>query len=473
MRFFHAQTTNDEEYSLNSSRQSTASFIAFLPPEILAAIFVYARPTRRLRRKLAFEVTLSHVCMQWRGVALTTPALWTTIDISSTKSLSWAPVYLQRSGDGLPLDIRVDIYAEDRLVRHSASKNTAIVQAVRDLIGLYIGRCRSLLVFTFHEETASLILSRLHNVAAPLLERLRINAGCVSQPFADTTAAASCILSGGAPRLRFLETETMHCFPLANLETLHLHRLHNAEPIEYEQLTQIFAALPALSNLSIRGPIHSSQWPLHLTAPTFLMSSLRSLMISEDGPFAVKFLLSVSAPSLQSLWLDCSIDNTTLFEAPQMLAGNKFPVLKYLTLESYSMYTTNSFAGIFPTITHLHLSYAALFHVKHFEGAMVAEPTIWGQLATLIVTARKTDHARKFFGSLCRILPDRRRAEAPLQSLLLDGDLLRFLLAQKSDLLHEHVTMEELHKDNYSEFWWVNRHEDTVDRIGVPLIGEP
>ena len=479
MRFFHAQTdlhpppTTDEEYPWKSSGQSADSFIASLPPEILAAIFVCARPTRRLRRKIAFEVTLSHVCMQWRGVALTTPALWTTIDISSTSSLSWVPVYLQRSGDGIPLDIRVDIYAEDRFVRHNTPKSTAIVQAVTDLIGLHIGRCRSLLVFTFHEETASLILSRLHNVAAPLLERLRINAGCATRPFADPTAAADCILSGGAPRLRFLETETMQCFPLANLVTLHLHRLQDAEPIQYEQLTQLLTALPELSNLSIRGPIHSSQWPLHLTAPTFHMPSLRSLMLSEDGPFAVKFLLSVSAPSLQSLWLDCSIDNTTLFEAPQMLTGNKFPVLKYLTLESYFMYTTSSFAGIFPTITHLHLSYAALFHVKHFESALVAEPIIWGQLGTLIVTARKTDHARRFFGALCRILPDRRRAEAPLQSLLLDGDLLRFLLAQKSDLLHEHLTMGELRKDNYSEFWWVHRHEDTVDRIGVPLIGDP
>jgi len=89
------------------------------------------------------------------------------------------------------------------------------------------------------------------------------------------------------------------------------------------------------------------------------------------------------------------------------------------------------------------------------------------------VTARKIDQARKFFEALCRILPDRRRAEAPFQSLLLDGDLLKFLLAKKSDLLHEHVIMEELRKDNYSEFWWVNRHEDTVDRIGVPLIGDP
>lgn len=478
MRFFPAQTdlhpppTNDED-SLKTSRQSADSFIASLPPEILAAIFVCARPTRRLRRKIAFEVTLSHVCMQWRGVALTTPALWTTIDISSTSSLSWVPIYLQRSGEGIPLDIRVDIYAEDRFVRHDASKNTAMVQVVMDLIGLHIGRCRSLLVFTFHEETASLILSRLRNVAAPLLERLRINAGRINQPFADPTAAADYILSDGAPRLRFMETETMQCFPLANLATLHLHRLQNAEPMEYEQLTQIFAALPVLSNLSIRGPMYSSQWPLHLTAPTFFMPSLRSLMISEDGPFAVKFLLSVSAPSLQSLWLDCSIDSTIVFEAPQMLTGNKFPVLKYLTLESYDMYTTNSFARIFPTITHLHLPYAALFHVRYFERALVDVPTIWEQLVTLIVSARKIDQARKFFEALCRILPDRRRAEAPLQSLLLDGDLLKFLLAQKSDLLHEHLTMEELRKDNYSEFWWASRHEDTVDRIGVPLIGDP
>lgn len=195
-------------------------------------------------------------------------------------------------------------------------------------------------------------------------------------------------------------------------------------------------------------------------------------MISKDWLFAARFLLSVSAPLLQSLWLDCLMDGSNFFDAPQ---GSKFPVLKYLTLTPHNHILSIIFlAGIFPTITHLHLSYVNLLHFsQYFKLALVAVPTIWKQLATLIVTTRNIDHAHNFFEALCRILPHRRRAEAPFRSLLLDGDLLRFLLAQKSDLLHEHLTMEELRKDNYSEYWWVGRHDDTVDRIGVPLIGEP
>ncbi|KAJ7693867.1 hypothetical protein B0H17DRAFT_1058503 [Mycena rosella] len=76
-----------------------------LPPEITSEIFVHClSPSRRLAIVDAKEapLLLMHVCSAWRGVAVSSPVLWATLDINAT---SVAPhfseifaVWLQRAG---------------------------------------------------------------------------------------------------------------------------------------------------------------------------------------------------------------------------------------------------------------------------------------------------------------------------------------------------------------------------------------
>jgi len=61
-----------------------------------------------------FEILVSHVCKHWRTVALETPSLWTTIDVSCDERPPYERVatYLERS-KSLPLSIRIDCEPPD------------------------------------------------------------------------------------------------------------------------------------------------------------------------------------------------------------------------------------------------------------------------------------------------------------------------------------------------------------------------
>ncbi|KAF6763716.1 hypothetical protein DFP72DRAFT_873241 [Ephemerocybe angulata] len=95
------------------------SFIASdLPDDICREIFLRCLPEGTLAtpHPLSPPVVLTHVCSQWRQVALTTPHLWSTLHVSpildGTK-LPFSPEYryertkqwLARAGSSLPLDI--------------------------------------------------------------------------------------------------------------------------------------------------------------------------------------------------------------------------------------------------------------------------------------------------------------------------------------------------------------------------------
>ena len=159
-------------YSAETPRAITPS-VDFLPPEILALIFLAARPRRRSRYNIPFEVLLSHVSTRWRAVALGTPSLWVNIDIYSFRSLQCTSSYLERSNP-CPITVRIDIWDSDRI--HTC--DPALTLDVINLAIQHAARWRCLLLFTYHWRTAENVLSHLSNVTAPLLRRLRI-AVCV------------------------------------------------------------------------------------------------------------------------------------------------------------------------------------------------------------------------------------------------------------------------------------------------------
>lgn len=63
--------------------------------------------------RLPFQVVASHVCSKWRSVALSTPSLWTTINICPYDSpFDRCRAYIERSG-GLPLNLDIDLTLEE------------------------------------------------------------------------------------------------------------------------------------------------------------------------------------------------------------------------------------------------------------------------------------------------------------------------------------------------------------------------
>lgn len=432
--------------------------ISSLPPELLAVIFEMALAKRRVQYKLPFEVVLSHVSSLWRTVAITTPTLWTRIDIYSSRS-DCAANYLQRSGSQMLLDIRVDIYNEDkRMLIRSAHKRDALIQSIVKTLFPHIHRARSLLVLCCFELTALKLLSHLYNSVAPHLRRLRMNIG---HPATTTPRIADFkAFSKGLPQLTFLETDLPDCVPLSlqNLTTLHLHTLTKTMNLSYQSFVAMITAPPSLRNLSIRGSLNVSFWPL-VNGPEFSMDNLKALRLPDDSLFSVKILLAISAPNLVSLWLGSSFDSYGhFFNAPGSV---KFPSLKYLTIPCYDFSDSLQFPRAFPTITHLYLPYVNL-HFRDDSRFKTTFTSHWRHLDTLVMGLLRQAQMLKFHNDLCKLLPLRRDAGYPIRQLLIDADLRKLLKKELPDV-SRYVKIDVLSVETYQEPWWIMSHERHMD----------
>ena len=440
--------------------EPTSTGISSLPPELLAVIFEMALSKRRIQYKLPFEVVLSHVSSFWRAVAITTPSLWTRIDIYSSRS-DCAANYLQRSGSQMLLDIRVDIYNEDkRILIKSAHKRDALIQSIVKTLFPHIHRARTLLVLSCFELTALKLLSHLYNSDAPHLRRLRMNIGHPATIGPRTAGFKA--FSKGLPELTFLETDLPDCVPLSlqNLTTLHLHTLTNTLNLSHQSFFEMITAPPSLRNLSIQGSLKASHWPWHtVNGIGFSMNNLKALRLPDESLFSVKILLAISAPNLESLWLGSSFDNYGHFFNGS--GPGKFPALKYLTIPSYDFSYNTQFPLAFPTITHLYLPYVNL----HYRGDTRFKTTFashWRQLETLATGLIRQTQTLKFHSDLCNFLPLRRDAGYPLRQLLIDDDLRSMLKKEPPDV-SQYVKIDVLSLETYQEPWWIMSHERHMD----------
>lgn len=442
----------------NTGREDSSSALASMPPEILGHIFFVAQSLskKRFKHEIPFEVIISQVCGQWRAVAIANPRLWTRIEIYTTKATHWVPSYLIRS-KALPIDIRLDVFHTDKFMKTSVSRSTIMRILLGPLIP-HMHRCRSLFILTYFEETAYDIQRDLFLQGdAMTLERLRVNFDLAADPI-DMSTTHSNVYQGSFPRLNFLETEALQCLPsVKSLTTLHLHKVHDGTAMSYENLIWIANDAVSLVSLSIRGTI--TIWPTHVNR--FEMRSLRNLLLADSGHTAVKLLSSIIAPNIESIWLHCSYSIFPIFET--IHGGNLFPKLRYLTIQDFDTIHISSFASIFPTITHLHLAYPNFYHITHFTEGMLSDAGAWPNLTALIIHTRQDHFSERLIPALADILPNRTAAGRPIKQLLVDGDLRKVLIAEKS--LKGLSKIDEIDNTNYYEPWWTMSQENTPDRL--------
>ncbi|TFK23159.1 hypothetical protein FA15DRAFT_476076 [Coprinopsis marcescibilis] len=440
----------------------------YLPAELLSEIFRLAKPKREPSHAIPLQVVLSHVSSDWRNAVLSDSRLWSAINIYSPKSFGRAEAFLSRTGVATPLHVRIEAYRFDRFTK-DPTKRAEFVVATRAFLKSSIHRCKTLLILTYDSGLADQILQGLTESEAPTLQRLRIKNVEHNALPVQTFASGAQILTAGAPALTFLETEGLHLLPpIASLVTLHLH---NIDPVwfSYDTFSDIVNRAPKLENLSLECHDYISNWPMHFAGSALTLKNLRALRIIEQGSgLIVRYLLSINAPRLESLWI--STGNTAfdhLFSSPQFLdSQHKYGALKYLTLETFNMKTTSKFAHVFPNVVHLYLADAPLFHVKHLEQAFTADPPIWPKLQTLAVSSKSDRREMQFKEALCNIVTRRAEKRLPLKRCLADGNLAAFLKNQASDLLNENITVAEMDALTHREPWWVMMHEDTMDSLG-------
>ncbi|KAG6861112.1 hypothetical protein C0995_003841 [Termitomyces sp. Mi166 len=424
-------------------------------PDILSTIFADLQPRKRLRYRIPFEVAMSHVCRRWRDVAFASPLLWKNIDVYSSESFDAVSSYLKRSHN-CPVNIRIDIWQSDRnLDPHDGAIS---IMPIVDLLNEHATRWKTLLVFAYYRTTTNAILSRIKDLAAPLLERVHVVDDNMQTdlahviPFQQTFPTNPLFLLGGAPKLAVLHSNNLEQFPpLANVTTLHLRTsqsFFSSLDIDTHVFLDLATVCPSLSTLSIHSK-YVGRWTVNDVA----MPNLRSLWFSNSDTLAAKFLTTVRLPNLESLWLDCPH-----YQAINMIYDHhprpSFLSLKYLTLQSFDYYASTKFSQVFPTIEALHLAYCNSFHITFLKQTLVEDR--WQNLRTLAFRTTRETYAVKFSNILNELVIERHVGGRPILRVLMDSDLLTALTTANS--VRTYTSLEELRADNYNDPWWILSH---------------
>ncbi|KAF5321131.1 hypothetical protein D9619_001683 [Psilocybe cf. subviscida] len=459
----HPEHLDSTVETIRKTPFQATSPINALPPEILSIIFFLAYPKNQIPQRAPFEVLLSHVSKYWRNVAQGTASLWTTITIRSPHSLGWLPVYLERAGKFTSFDLTIDVYRWDKLTRKSKRMRQRFAQEVADNILPVFGRVEKLTILCYQEVTVDAFQSHIKNVSADRLRVFEVR----FDPSRDDGHEGHALFTKGAPNLRYLKTTFADCLPppsaLRNLTTMYLNLGPLGNSLTYPAFVDILKATRSVRYLTIAHAMPSfiTSWPVHLAAPDFTLPNLECLRLLENGYMAAKFLLSVSAPNLESLWLHCSLDNFGFFfDAPQMQPTTtastntaqpaKFARLRYFTAFNDIMYSAVKFATVFPNITHLHLPFANFYHSNQLQAALIFH---WPLLRTIVLTLVRETKWTRLTGALEIALPARRQDNHPVDTILVDKDY-RLKLDTLVPRIDTFVDIVDLTETNYKEPWW-------------------
>lgn len=94
----------EEQFRLAKRQHNAQAPVSQLPEELLSEIFILARDASAYMDKMLPPA--SHVCQEWRGIALRCPALWTSVDCMYLRLVE----ELLPRARTLPIDLTVGIY---------------------------------------------------------------------------------------------------------------------------------------------------------------------------------------------------------------------------------------------------------------------------------------------------------------------------------------------------------------------------
>jgi len=249
---------------------TTVAQINRLPPEMLVAIFAHLSKLKRdsISHFVRDLVSVTHVCVSWRQVAINAPELWTEITMMGPEMVK---VFLERSR-AVPLNVDLRLGSELKI-------NTDILEAVIP----HTHRFRQLTVFA--GPGSGLNASTHLTKPAPLLERLEI--------YYPPGVQQILLFDDQTPRLRelvmgfeglWLQTQ------LGNLTSLHLALSHT--PRGHSDFLPFFDTLrrcPVLEEMFLLW----DGWGLSLPPqpPTVTLHRLRKLLLHSIRTDNLKYFL--------------------------------------------------------------------------------------------------------------------------------------------------------------------------------------
>ncbi|KAF8893129.1 hypothetical protein BD779DRAFT_1145061 [Infundibulicybe gibba] len=300
--------------------------ISRIPPEILSEIFACCLPVSQIIQK-----RLSSVCRLWRTVALATPALWASLDITCNTDVLRPPlpiihIYLQRSGTH-PLSI---------ILRAAKDVHSNGPHLLTVLAALTAARQRWRNVFIVLASMTQDILDLIILGDAPLLQSIRCN---VINFRPRLPIPLRTLLD--CPRLESFQWRCFRSPLLLPLGDTQLTSLSLRTTLSISECVTLLRLSPRLSLASFDG-LNSSN---HSTAPRLIHPAL--CILTAKGCFPA-FLDALALPGLLDLTLITAAPPATEWDISlsAFLACSK-PTLRQLTL------SINHTLDHEPTLVHI------------------------------------------------------------------------------------------------------------------------
>jgi hypothetical protein len=377
--------------------QNSKAAVARLPPDVLVMVFEQCRHLNpqwtgvlSLLRQLPVEVRLSHVCSQWRAVALSTPSLWSSIHFPFEHKEESLHEYLKRS-EGSLLQVYLGPWA----------KYSNLERTLTTVLMPHVGRFHELVLDAVSRETLSALLHAFRDEAAPALRRLRVM--CRGTIITHGPLPVVNIFTKGAPLLTDVRLDNVPVLlPNPGAEMLSFSVYPGPQfPMSRSGFHQVLAACPSLKSLHLRGFVEliaqAPISPIHL--PT-----LRELVV--NGRILANGLHLfdlISAPNIDTLILEdvklhslASIHKFIARSHPH--AFQSLTKLRYVRCEFEPMDVHLLRAT--PSISELVLSVDKNMHLIRLlvncdkQAAMYGCPPMWPDLRTVTLhTQGYTGHA--------------------------------------------------------------------------------
>ncbi|KAF5318102.1 hypothetical protein D9619_012134 [Psilocybe cf. subviscida] len=332
---------------MESSRsQSDYTSILPLPPEITIMIFEMASSLAEVDRewselvKARPEIIISHVCRQWRQVALSCPTIWSRIMIrnwvaGTHSAAQLLEVYLTRSR-GVPLDIVVTIRSPQCQLRSCTGDVYGFLRAVLPHSSRW--RRPALWIDGGYSITP---FACLQEVSVSQLEVFEVATYPPPQggPFPRSEAGSEflTLFQTGAPKLSSALMESQLHLPLHHCRNISALDLQNSCEIRPWEDFITLITLPNLTNLTLDDIFLSPVSEPDPFAPPALAPKLRNFRTS-SFEVARYMWTTICAPELALLVL-FHIGGKVAFSSNEVDSSQgRFPAVETLVLWSVDIW---------------------------------------------------------------------------------------------------------------------------------------
>ncbi|KAL0563314.1 hypothetical protein V5O48_018757, partial [Marasmius crinis-equi] len=351
-----------EELRKLKSERNILAPISRLPTEIMSIILGYCISHRSTGWPYKITwLSATHVCRQWRSVALNSASIWSHIDFSRPEL---AREMIERSR-AAPLDV---VATHPVLI-------SRVFEVLKEAIS-NVGRLRTLVLHATHYMPDQAGMFANLDEPAPLLQTLDIT-GRSLVTFPDNPFA------GETPALRKLKITGFH-FPwatslLKNLTTLILQDPHEEPLVNHcgrcpttKQLVEALQQMTELETLELSNslPLHTSAKPV----PRYVVElpKLRRLRLVGTLRNCNELLQNITFPASAAVHLTCK---SFLIPSP----GDQYAIALFNTLSQ--IYSASDDSEAFFKSLYIDTRFPPL-SVKASVHSEIPEPPIWHDLET-------------------------------------------------------------------------------------------